>query len=433
MVADASAPTGVSPRPLLQADLGTPPLQADPGRPLPVLVVHNAYQQPGGEDAVVESEIDLLRERGHAVAVYRRSNDEIAAMPAASLALQTLWSRRSAGEVAALVQRHRPAIIHVHNSFPLISPAVYWAAARAEVPVVQTLHNFRLVCPQAMFWRDNQPCQDCLGHPPWRAVRHACYRGSHVQSAAVALLLQGHRWLGSWQHKVSRYIAANDFCRDRFIAGGLPAERIDIKPHFVPTPAAATLAGQRQGFVFVGRLSPEKGLATLLQAAVLAGQAGQPCPLRVVGDGPERWRLADLSQLPAGLQPLGALPRSQAMAEMAGALALVVPSIVPESFGLVVAEAFACGTPVICSRVGALPSLVEDGQTGWLFEPGDSGALAQRLRWAMAHPQALRAAGARAQAYHAIHLTAQCNYRQLQAIYARAISGGAAQPLHFGG
>ena len=393
-------------------------------QPMPVLVVHNAYQQRGGEDTVVDAEVALLRAHGHAVTVYRRSNHDIAQMSPATVAMQALWSRRTSQDIAALIHQHRPAVVHVHNSFPLVSPSVYWAAARQQVPVVQTLHNFRLLCPQALLWRDDKPCEDCVGHVPWRAVQHGCYRGSRAQSAAVAMVLQGHRWLGTWQHKISRYIALNAFCRDRFIAGGLPAERIDIKPHFVESVLPPAEPAQRAGFLFVGRLAPEKGIATLLEATRLAGP---DCRLRVVGDGPERWRLQDQPQVQVQVQALGALPREQVMAELSGALAVVVPSLSYESFPMVIAEAFACGTPVICSRIGALVSLVEVGHTGWQCEPGNASDLAARLRWAMANPEALRAAGERASAYHTEHLTPQRNYGQLQAIYAQAMADVAAQ------
>ena len=211
--------------------MGSPADTTGAPAPYPVLVVHNAYQQRGGEDAVVEAEIDLLRQNGHPVQVYRRSNDEISQMPAASAAIQTLWSRRTTHDIRNLIHQHRSAVVHVHNSFPLVSPSVYWAAAALNVPVVQTLHNYRLVCPQALLLRDGKPCEDCVGKVPWRAVQHACYRGSQAQSAVVAAMLQTHRWLGTWQHKITRYIALNEFCRDQFIAGGLPRERIRIKPN----------------------------------------------------------------------------------------------------------------------------------------------------------------------------------------------------------
>jgi glycosyltransferase involved in cell wall biosynthesis len=236
-----------------------------------VLLVHNGYQQRGGEDAVVDAELALLRGAGHAVEVYRRANDEIAAMPRTRLLADTLWSRRTGAEVDAIVARFRPDVVHVHNTHPLISPSLHWAAARARVPVVQTLHNFRLLCPQGMLLRDQRVCEDCVGHLAWRGVVHRCYRDSAVQTGVIAATVSLHRAIGTWRHKVRRYIALNAFCRDVFVRGGLPPERVVVKPNFVdvaPTPEVA-----RERGLFVGRLSVEKGVGVLAQA--LAGRPGR--------------------------------------------------------------------------------------------------------------------------------------------------------------
>ena len=381
--------------------------------PYPVLVVHNTYQQRGGEDAVVEAEVSLLRQHGHPVHEYRRSNDDIKQMAHANAALQALWSRRTIRDVTALIQTHRPALMHVHNSFPLVSPSVYWAAARHRLPVVQTLHNFRLICPQAMLLRDGKVCQDCVGRLPWRAVQHACYRGSTAQSFVAASVLQGHRLLGTWQHKVTRYIALNDFCRDRFIAGGLPAERIHVKPNFLDLPPAAPRP--RNGFLFVGRLSAEKGLKTLVEAM---RQSHAECRLTVIGIGPEAAQIDGHARI----EMLGQQPRSKVIEAMRNATAVVVPSIWYEAFPLVIVEAQACGTPVICSRIGAMPSLVAHGETGLHFNPGDAADLADTLNWAQANPEAMASMAHRARDHYEQHLTSASNYRQLRSIYDGAIS-----------
>ena len=380
--------------------------------PYPVLVVHNAYQQRGGEDGVVEAEIALLRQQGHPVYEYRRDNADIQHMARASAALQAHWSRQTIQEVGALVQAHRPALVHVHNSFPLVSPAVYWVAARHGLPVVQTLHNFRLVCPQAMLLRDGKVCEDCVGRVPWRAVQHACYRGSTAQSLVAASVLQSHRLLGTWQHKITRYIALNDFCRERFIAGGLPAERLRVKPNFLDLPPTASRP--RSGFLFVGRLSAEKGLRVLIEAM---RQSHPDCNLSVIGSGPE----AALASGLARVQMLGQQPRSMVIEAMCSATALVVPSIWYEAFPLVIVEALACGTPVFCSRLGAMPSLVSHGETGLHFNPGDAADLAGTLNWAQANPQAMEGMAHRARAHFEQHLTSATNYRQLRSIYDDAI------------
>ena len=376
-----------------------------------ILVAHNAYQQRGGEDAVVESEVALLRAAGHEVREYRRHNDELAAMGAARAAADTLWSRRTASDLSALLAAWPADVLHVHNTFPLISPALYWAAASARVPVVQTLHNFRLLCPQAMLLRDGRVCRDCVGRVPLPAVRHGCYRGSRAQTAVLAGMLVLHRGLGTWQRKVQRYVALNDFCRDEFIRGGLPAERIAIKPNFVNAPALPASV-DRRGILFVGRLSPEKGIATLLSAAATL----PPGSLYLAGDGPEAARVAGAT----GVLTLGNLAPQAVADAMASAVAVVVPSIWPEAFGLVAVEAFAMATPVIASQIGALEAIVEEGVTGLHAVAGDAVNLADRLRWALDHPAEMGRMGVAARARYEALYTPQRNLAQLLDIYEQA-------------
>ncbi|MFY9509561.1 MAG: glycosyltransferase family 4 protein [Rubrivivax sp.] len=382
--------------------------------------MHNTYQQRGGEDAVVEAEAELLRKHGHAVTLYRRSNDEVAGQSRLSLAAQSLWSTRTRHEIAALLQQQRPSIVHVHNTLPLVSPSVYWAAAHAGVPVVQTLHNYRLLCPQALMLRDNRVCEDCVGHLPWRAVRHRCYRGSATQSAVVAGTVQLHRWLGTWQHKVARYIALNEFSRQKFIDGGLPAERICVKPNFVDLPPPE--AQPRSGFLFVGRMSVEKGIETLVAATRLLPSN---LLLRAIGDGP----LAGLLRETGRVELLGQKAHDEVGAEMARTTALVMPSIWYEPFGLVVIEAFASSLPVIASRIGAPATLVDDGKTGLLFEPGNAADLAEKIAWAQGHPEAMAAMGRQARATYEQRFTADINYRHMTDIYAQALAEHAAHLL----
>lgn len=381
--------------------------------PLRVLLVHNAYQQRGGEDAVFESERDLLREHGHEVACYTRHNDEVADTPVWTLARDTVWSPRTTAEIVPLLAQFRPDVVHVHNSFPLISPSLHAAVRQAGLPLVQTLHNFRLLCPQAMLLRDGRVCEDCVGRVPWRAVQHRCYRESAAQSAALAGMLQWHRVRGTWQHDVTLYIALNQFCRDKFVQGGLPAERLRIKPNFVADPGLPQTA-DRDGWLFVGRLSPEKGVATLAQAMTLPGAAGTT--LRVAGAGPEQ---ASLQGLP-GVQTLGPLAADCVQAEMRRARALVLPSICYENMPRTLVEAAACGLPTIASRLGALPELVADGETGLLFEAGNPVDLATKLNWAQAHPAEMARMGQAARRRFEQAWGAEANHQQLLAVYQEA-------------
>lgn len=379
-----------------------------------ILIAHNAYQHSGGEDRVVESEIALLRAHGHEVAEYRRHNNEIMGMSKPALAANTLWSRRTVHEADRLIAEFHPDVIHAHNTFPLISPALYWAAERAGVPVVQTLHNFRLMCLNAMFLREGKVCEDCSGRLPWRGVVRKCYRASTTQSAVLAGMLVLHRGLGTYRSKVARYIALNDFCRSKFIEGGLPAGRIVVKPNFVDwvetdPHADSSQEGARRGLLFVGRLSAEKGVETLACAAALL-----PNPsLRVAGEGPQ----AHLLEGVTGITRLGNLTNDAVRQEMDGALALVLPSIWYENFPRTIVEAFACGLPVIASRIGALVDLVRDGETGLMFEPGNPRDLADKLAWALANPERMLEMGHKARAQYEAEFSAKVNYRLLMDIY----------------
>ncbi len=372
-----------------------------------VLIVHNTYQSQGGEDSVVDAEITMLRSHGHEVATYFRNNDDISTQPASSVAIQTLWSSRSARDLAQLIQSFKPDVIHAHNTMPLISPSIYWAAARSRVPVVQTLHNFRLMCLSALYLREGKVCEDCSGHLPWRGVVRTCYRDSTAASAVLAGMLTLHRGLGTYRNKVSRYIALNNFCRNKFIEGGLPAERIVVKPNFVDAPLP--LEQLRNGFLFVGRLSLEKGISCLAEAVKLLPEV----QVSVAGVGSEEV-LVNGSQ---SFKLLGKLSSESVLAEMNRSIAMLVPSIWYETFGMVVIEAFACSTPVIASRIGALAEIVTDGETGLLFEAGNAHDMANKMSWALAHPEKMAEMGRNARTKYEAEFTAEKNYMQLMAIY----------------
>lgn len=378
-----------------------------------ILIAHNEYKYPGGEDSVVDAEATLLREHGHEVQFYKRSNFELDSISRASAALSTFWSHRTVSDLDALVRQFRPDLIHVHNSFPRISPSIYWGAENNGVPVVQTLHNFRLLCPQAMFLRDGKECQKCVGRMPWPAIRHKCYRDSALQSAVTVGMIGQHRLLGSYRDKVTLYIALNEFGRDKFIQGGLPPEKIRVKPNFVAS-RPGTEFGQRQGALFIGRLSIEKGLHMLADAVDTLGELD----LRIVGEGP----LENMARERFGKGYIGIKTNSELMAMLKQCRYLIVPSIGIESFGMVAIEAFACGTPVIASRLGGLGNIVKDGVTGLLVNPGDVQDLAQKIVWAEAHPDEMRQMGRNARTEYEMKYTPQRNHAQLMDIYNEALA-----------
>lgn len=378
-----------------------------------ILFAHNAYQHFGGEDAVVDSEIALLRAHGHNVELYKRHNDELHTLSAATAALTAVWSARSAQELDALCATFQPDIIHVHNTFPLISPSIYWTAARRCIPVVQTLHNFRLLCPQGTFLRNGVVCEDCLGKSPWRAVVRKCYRASLPQSAVLATMLSTHRMTGTYRDQVTRYIALNAFSRDRFISTGLRAERMRIKPNFVESVVEPEW-GSRHSGLYVGRLSEEKGVGTLLDALT----HGREPSVTVIGAGPLETQVADA----LGDAYLGFRSRNDIMRRMRAASFLLVPSLCLEQLPTTILEAFACGLPVIASRLGALADLVEDHVTGLLFNPGDPADLAAKIAWAEAHEADMTRMGRAARAEYESKYTPSINYHLLLEIYQDAIA-----------
>jgi glycosyltransferase involved in cell wall biosynthesis len=386
-----------------------------------ILVAHNRYQQRGGEDAMVAAEIRLLEAHGHQVVRYLRENDELKARGPwgkVSAGIETLWSTKSLRQVRSLIQKEKPDVAHFHNIFPLISPAVYHACSQYGVPVVQTLHNYRLICPAATCLRAGRVCEECLGRNVARpAIVHGCYRGSHAATAAVASMLTVHRIMGTWQDKVDLYIALSEFARQKFIAGGLPAERIVVKPNFVePDP------GNRQGkceyALFVGRLSEEKGIRVLLAACrELHGKI----PLRIAGEGP---LLNEIEQFlsangPSGITLVGRLTGTEVIRAMHEARFLVFPSIWFEGFPVSITEAFACGLPVIASRLGSMAEIVADKVTGLHFSAGDSQALAREIDWAWNHPQDMKQMGANARTEYENKYTASRNYELFVGLWNR--------------
>jgi glycosyltransferase involved in cell wall biosynthesis len=385
-----------------------------------ILIAHNLYQQAGGEDQCVSAEIEILRAHGHEVTEYRLHNDEINAMGRLVVGLRTVWSQPAFQELRSLFRRYRPQIAHFHNTFPLISPAAYYAARLEGIRVVQSLHNFRLICANALFFRDGEVCEACLGRViPWPAVTGKCYRGNRSASAAVGTMQAVHRLLGTWSRAVDAYIALTRFSADKLAAGGVPAHKIEVKSNFVhPDPGTGRGAG---GYaVFVGRLSAEKGLTTLLEAwRHLDGTL----PLRIIGDGP----LAGLVQDEAARNPAihwVGKQQPDAVYDMIGeAVFLITPSRCYENFPRAIAEAFAKGTPVIASRLGAMAEIVDDGRTGLLFNPGDAQDLAARVQQISQDKSRLAHLRLAARKEFAEKFTAASNYRRLMMIYQRALGG----------
>ncbi|MFB8791746.1 MAG: glycosyltransferase family 4 protein [Potamolinea sp.] len=385
-----------------------------------VLLLHNRYQFAGGEDAVVQAEKALLEANNHQVVLLEKSNDEITGVwQKANAAISAIYSSASKQQVSAEIANFCPDVVHVHNFFPLLSPAVYDACQNAGVPVVQTLHNYRLGCPNAMLLRNSKVCEDCLGKiMPLPGIVHGCYRNSRSQSAVVAAMLAVHWLRGTWQEKVDAYIVLTTFQKEKMVQAGLPRGKIFVKPNYVFAPKLlddTTVQGDYA--LFVGRLSQEKGVATLIEAY---RQQDLRIPLKIVGDGPLREELqADVQS--AGLENviefLGLQDKLTVLSLMQNARFLVFPSIWYETFGLTMVEAFACGLPVLASRLGSMAEIVKDGVTGLHFEAGNSADLADKMQWANEHPEEMISLGKNARIAYESFYTPENNYQQLLAIY----------------
>ena len=382
-----------------------------------VLTVHNYYQQPGGEEQIFATESALLESYGHEVFHYTLNNDQIATTNPFLLAKNTLWNSTVYRELRSLIRQKKPQVAHFHNTFPLISPSAYYAAQDEGVAVIQTLHNYRLLCPNALFFREGRVCEDCLGKVPLSGVIHGCYRGSRGASAMVAATTSFHSLRGTWTQAVDAFIVYSQFAMDKFIQGGIPAEKLVFKTNFLH-PAPAADRGDGGYALFVGRLSVEKGLGVMLDAW---RQLDGKIPLKILGDGPMSGLVKEATQENPEIEWLGRRPLEEVYEIVGKAAFLVFPSEWYETFGRVAIEAFAKGTPVVASNIGAIAELINHKQNGMLFTVGDPTDLANQINWLLSHPQELSQMRLTARTEFDSKYTADDNYKRLIEIYETAL------------
>lgn len=379
---------------------------------LRVLLVHNFYQQAGGEDQVFESEAKMLEAEGHIVERLVVSNIGIDGIfSRAKVAVGTVYSRSGRDIIAQSIIRFSPDIVHFHNFFPMLSPSVFDACLNSGVPSVWTLHNYRISCANGLLFRDGAPCEDCVGRAPISAIRHRCYRGSLAGSAVVAGMIGWHRSFKTWETKVARFIALTEFGRNMAVKAGIPSEKIRVKPNMAPAAKRDPSDKPRDGFIFVGRLSREKGVHTLIDA----WRSLPEVSLTVIGDGPEMDALRSVA--PANVRFTGFLNSDMLGEYLAGSHAVIVPSEWNEPFGLIVAEAMAAGTPVISSRMGALADLVIEGSDGYHFTATNSQSLSDTVRKAIGNLEKLELMGRAAFRRWEKDFSPRANLKQLEDIY----------------
>jgi glycosyltransferase involved in cell wall biosynthesis len=388
-----------------------------------ILFAHNTYQQAGGEDSVLASEMTLLSEKGNDVFLASMGNESLVTFPAEVKSfLNVNYSVQSREWFLKKIEQHKPDLVHVHNFFPLLTPSIYDACIDKGIPVVQTLHNYRTICPGALLMRDGDICEKCITGSPFNAVIHRCYRDSTVGSFAVARMVDHHRKKKTWGSKVNNFIALTEFAKKKFIAAGFPEDKIRVKPNFVSDPQhevgttgrLGNVHPTREGALFVGRLSKEKGVSTLLEA-----WRDLEAPLRVAGTGPLESMLASENQ--GQIQYLGELDQPSVQKEMSRASFLVMPSEWYEGFPMVLVESFSQGLPIIASRLGGMAEIIEDGVTGRHFEAGNTEDLVEKVRWMNSHPEECKRMGLNARKVYEEKYTPEKNYDILTDIYQQVI------------
>lgn len=335
---------------------------------LKILILHSKYRSgpASGENRVVEDEARLLSEAGHEVDLFMPEFGRPSGLKMLQAGLGAIWSSEAVAEAKRRIDLRKPDVVHCHNLFPALSPAVL-RATQGKIPVVVTLHNYRFLCLPATFLRDGRMCEDCLGRVPWPGVVHRCYQGSISASAILASSIVLHKAIGTYQH-IRLYIAISDFVRQKHIEGGWPIKHVIVKPHFAW--AVEPRQGPGEYFVYLGRLSPEKGVATLVAAWTQV-----KAKLLIIGDGPEALRLRESA--PPNVEFRGTVEACEVPDLLRGARAVLSPSVSHEGAGKVVLEAYAAGVPVLVSRSGGLPEIVHDEVTGLVLQATDPAVWAQ--------------------------------------------------------
>ncbi|KUL37132.1 glycosyltransferase [Streptomyces regalis] len=392
-----------------------------------VLVVHNRYAsaQPSGENKVVDQEVELLRAAGHRVEVFERRSDDIAArslLGKAAVPLLVPWNPGVRKELAARLRAERPDVVHIHNVFPLLSPAVLAACADAGVPAVATLHNYTQVCPPGTLQRDGRPCTECVGSAaPLPAVRHGCYRNSRLATVPLAVSLSVNR--RRWWTGVERFFCISAAQRDVLVQAGMPAERLAVKHNFVPDPDDRR-AGAGEHLLYLGRLAEAKGVRLLMAAwDEIAASGGVGVPLVIAGAGPLEREVTAWAAGRDDVRCVGLLDPAECQKAIARSVAVVAPSTWLEAFGLVVVEAMAAGVPVVAAGHGAFVELVEDGVTGLLHRPGEPASLASCIRRIAAEPALGREMGQAARRRYEQGFSPAVGLERLVEGYRTAIAG----------
>jgi glycosyltransferase involved in cell wall biosynthesis len=386
-----------------------------------IFLVHNNYRTsaPSGEDIVVGNERRMLEKHCEVVTCFKHNDvlDETTLSNRLGMAANAVWSMSSYREIAALLEKTRPDLVHVHNTFPQLSPSVYAAAKRRGVPVIQTLHNYRIGCANGLLLRGGRPCELCLDFSPLSALRYKCYRDSIPATATVVGIQMINRVIGSYRKNVDTFVALTKFAKNKLQIGGLADSNFVVKPNFLPDPPPPGGYPRERQAVFVGRLTEEKGVWTLIRA----WSQTKGHKLVVAGDGALRDELEKyVASKKLNVVFLGQCKRDVVLDLLRRSSLQIIPSLWYEGFPMVVLEAYACGTAVLASRLGGLAEVVVEGETGRLFPAGDVDSLARQINELLQGDEAERL-GAGGRSLFEREYTEDKNVRQLLAIYDDAL------------
>lgn len=394
-----------------------------------VLLAHNFYgsSAPSGENRVYLAEKELLKSHGHTVIEFTRYSDEIrnrGFVGKLQGGLATPWNPFTEKKIRHLLKTEKPEILHVHNTFPLLSPSIFQAAEGSDVATVYTVHNYRIYCAAGSPMRNSLPCMECLDKQnAFPALKYGCYRESRIATFPMVVMIGLHRRMGTWQKYVDAFITLSEFQKEKLIGAGLPAQRVYVKPNFYPAPPLPRPWLERQRkVVFIGRLSPEKGVHVLLEAWKEWGEAAPL--LELIGDGKEKENLRKSLKNTVAEKKVcftGQLLFDQTQERLAEASLLILPSLCFEGFPMVIREAFALGVPVVASRIGAIPFIIKDGDSGMMFQPGDSTELLKVVKALWENSTRLSNMAEAARKEFEIKYTADENYDMLMEIYRAAI------------
>lgn len=392
-----------------------------------ILVVHNHYLEKGGEDEVVYSEINLLKKFGHKVNFYERSNTEINGISLFKklcfFTKDIIWSDETYGEIKDLIKKERPDIAHIHNIFFLISPSIYYALSEENIPIVQSLHNYRFICSNGLFYKDGKICEKCVNNHFWPAVVNRCWRNSFFLTLLVTRVLKTH--YKTFRGKINTYITMSEFSKNKFVEAGLPKEKIYIKPNFIDLQIKER-KNVKDYALFVGRLADYKGLDTLISSY---REIRNNFPLKIIGDGPLLKDMQAKIRKTNNIELLGRLPYDRTIKYIRNSAFVIFPSECYENMPRVIIESFACGIPVIASNIGPIKEIIQEGLTGLFFDYGDSKDLSIKIKYLMENKNLISKMGENACKIYEKKFSPEVNYSILMDIYNKTLRNSTANAL----